>query len=95
MVHFLNGSVYRASWPFPMSIRANDPVYHQTIFPVRVTMFPSGMLVVWHLHSRVETCPRGRGHIKSVGIPNPDASKAFVNPNYIYASLFDHIHLML
>ena len=42
---FSLGSIYGASWPFPMSVRAIDPVYTQPTSPMTLT-FPSGMSFV-------------------------------------------------
>ena len=41
---FLQTPIYRASLPFLMSIRAIVAVRPRAIFPVMVTLFPSGML---------------------------------------------------
>ena len=46
MAIFLHRHVYSASLHYPMSIMDIDPVRSQTILPMRVTLFPSGMLCV-------------------------------------------------
>ena len=44
MANFSHRHVYSASLPYPMSIMATDPVCPQAILPMRLTLFPSGML---------------------------------------------------
>ena len=51
MADFLHRHVYSASLHYPMSIRAIDPGHPQAILPMRVTLFPSGMLCVTNIPS--------------------------------------------
>ena len=48
---FLHRHDYSASLHYPMTIMAIDPVCPQTILPLRVTLFPSGMLCVTNIPS--------------------------------------------
>ena len=51
MANFSHRHVYSASLHHPMSIMAIDPVCPQAILPMRVTLFPSGMLCVTNIPS--------------------------------------------
>ena len=51
MANFSHRHVYSASLHYPMSIMAIDPVCPQAILPMRVTLFPSGMLCVTNIPS--------------------------------------------
>ena len=50
-VYFSHRHVYSACLHYPISIRAIDPVCLQAVFPVRVTLLPSGMLCVTNIPS--------------------------------------------
>ena len=50
--YFLHGHVYSASLHYPMPVRAIDPVNPQAIFPMGVTLFPSGTLCAANISSR-------------------------------------------
>ena len=52
MANFSHGHVSSASLLYPISIRAIDLVCPQAILPMRVTLFPSGMLCVTNIPSR-------------------------------------------
>ena len=49
MANFSNRHDYYAPLHYPMSITAIEPVCPQTILPMRVTLFTSGMLCVTHI----------------------------------------------
>ena len=49
VANFSHRHVYSASLHWPMSIRATDRVYPQTILPTSVRMFPSVMLCVTNI----------------------------------------------
>ena len=51
MANFLHIHVYSASLHYPMPGMAIDPVCRQSILPIRVTLFPSGMLCVTNIPS--------------------------------------------
>ena len=51
MANFSHGHVYSASLPYLMSIMAIDSVCPQAILPMRMTLFPSGMLCVTNIPS--------------------------------------------
>ena len=51
MANFSHRHVYSASLHYPISIMAIDPVCPQAILPMRVTLFPSGMLRVTNIPS--------------------------------------------
>ena len=51
MTNFSHIYVYSASLDYPMSIRAIGSVCSQAIFPMRRTLFPSGVLCVTNVPS--------------------------------------------
>ena len=51
MANFSHRRVYSDSLHYPMSIMAIDPVCSQTILPIWVTLFPSGMICVTNILS--------------------------------------------
>ena len=51
MANFSHRHVYTDSLHYPMSVRAIDLVCPQAILPMRVTLFPSGMLCVTNIPS--------------------------------------------
>ena len=51
MVNFSHSHVHSASLHYPVSIMAIDPVYPQASLPMRVTLFPSGMLCATNIPS--------------------------------------------
>ena len=51
MAKFPHRHAYSVSLQYPMSARAIDPVCPQAILPMRVTLFPSGMLCVTNIMS--------------------------------------------
>ena len=61
MVHFFTKTRFKASLLFQMSIRVFRQACARAIFPVRVTLFPSGMLYITNILSiyqnNVSFCP--------------------------------------
>ena len=51
MANFSHRHIYSASLHYSTSISAIDPVCPQAILPMRVTLFPSGMLCVTNISS--------------------------------------------
>ena len=51
MANFSHRHVYSALLRYAMSIRTIDPVCPQAILPIRLTLFPSGMLCVTNIPS--------------------------------------------
>ena len=51
MANFSSGHVYSASLYHPMSVRAIHSVCAQAILPLRVTLFPPGVLCVANIPS--------------------------------------------
>ena len=50
--NFSHRHVYSASWHYPTSISAIHPVCPQAILPMRVALFPSGMIYMTNIWSR-------------------------------------------
>ena len=78
MANFSHRHVYSASLHHPMSIRTIDPVCPRAILPMRVTLFPSGML-------RVINIPSINGNDTLFGsqLNGEHAGESFISPRFI------------
>ena len=91
MANFSHRHVYSGSLHYPMSIRAIDLVCPQAILPMRMTLFPSGMLCVPNIPLIKSNDTLFRSELDGYTLVHAERVLAIVSAFFEPRSIFDPV----